>query len=264
MIELPDDLQPLETIRQPDWDLIEHLAELAGRRYRRRGDVYLAGCIEAERVRQVMEMGSDAILNIILHLAFTRKDDLIEALEIADINCNLTPAILDRAASQATERRLCAVAETRRQAESDAWQKATVKPRHTLTWLRAMLARLADVPEVQHPALWRAMALRLGVDPRQPAQSLQEAIYGRLRVLQVMADDLHRQAMKWQRQGDAAEQEMVLASFDAMELLQVARDAGGWPAVAEGLGVGVGSVVGAYRLAISFELLPQEGDTAAA
>ncbi len=254
MIELPDDLQPLETIRPVDWDLIEHLAELAGRRYRSRGDVYLAGCIEAERVRQVMEMRSDAILNIILHLAFMRKTDLIEALEIADINCNLTPAILDRAASQATERRLCAVPERRQQAEADAWSQAQDKPKHTLVWLRAMLARLGDVAVEQHPALWRAMALRLGVAPRQPAQVLEGAIHARLRVLQVLADDRHREAARWKRPGDPEELEQVLAGFGALELLQAAKDAGGWPAVAESLGVGVAAVMTAYRVSIAFEL----------
>jgi DHA1 family bicyclomycin/chloramphenicol resistance-like MFS transporter len=46
----------------------------------------------------------------------------------------------------------------------------------------------------------------------------------------------------------------VLAGFGALELLQAAKDAGGWPAVAESLGVGVAAVMTAYRVSIGFEL----------
>jgi hypothetical protein len=245
MIELPDDLPLLREIREQDWELIEHLAELATRAS---GNVLMAGAIEAERARQVLEMGSDAILNLIQHLAVFRRSDLIEALEIADINDNLTAAILQHSAEQLL--RIKPAAKWAPAALAEQWRRAQEQPAETMVWLRHQGARLQGASETERQQIRAAMATRVGLDPRQRLERLRPLMHTRQDVLLRLADPLHRDAMAWRGcSGSRAAVEQLLGAYtDAAEMLADARVAGSWAALADGLGVSTGAVVAAYRL----------------
>lgn len=244
MIELPDDLQPLHEITERDWQLIEHLAWLADRRS---GNVLMAGAIEAERARQMLELSSAAILNIIQHLAVFRRSDLIEALEIADDLYNLTGAILKRSAAEML--RIKPNAPWAAEALAEQWERAQRQPKTTMSWLRLQGAKLEGASKEKQARIRAAMATRLGLDPRQPLVTLRPLVHGRQDVLLRLADPLHREATAWRGdRGDAGEIEQMLAAYSQVALLQDARTAGGWAALADGLGVTVGSVIAAYRL----------------
>jgi hypothetical protein len=171
MLELPDDWQPLATISEDDWQLIEHLAALAGEAGEARGCVFSGHQIEAERVRSLLELGSDAILNIILHLAQYRLSDLVEALDIADFRYRLTDQIL--ALSVANFKR-------RRMDQEQAWAAARSEPGVVLAWVEAMGAKSTRSDAQEQGRIRLAVAERLGLDPQQPTEPLQQAIGERL------------------------------------------------------------------------------------
>ena len=87
-----DEAPELREISEEDWELIEHLAELSNQR----GDVYTSGTVTAGRAVQVFEMSGAAIMSIVIHLAYLRRDDLVDALEVADFENLLTDEILRR------------------------------------------------------------------------------------------------------------------------------------------------------------------------
>lgn len=89
MIEVPDELMPpggihLAELTEGDWELIQHLGELAGEAGRESGDLNCWGCCTADRARQLLEMPTDAIFSVVAHLAVLRRDALVEA--IADVD----------------------------------------------------------------------------------------------------------------------------------------------------------------------------------
>jgi hypothetical protein len=92
MIEVPDDLQPLHTVPEPDWELIEHLASLA----HRTGDVYRNRVVTAERARQILEMDGETIDVIVGHMFHLRRDDLQEALICVDTDGSFIAATLEQ------------------------------------------------------------------------------------------------------------------------------------------------------------------------
>ena len=246
-MELPDELQPLIEISDQDWALIEHLAHLAGQGYTEAKDIYLAGCIEAHRARQLIELNSAAILNIIQHLAIFRRNDLAESLEIIDQDFSFTREILQRYVKQ-TERIRPSVREGAAYLAQN-WRQALARPADAMDMLRAMGAELQAAATADEKQRTRAaMATLLGIDSRQKLDQLRAAIADRQHLLLDRLDPLHHQAEQWT--GPAAAEDELTEVADAYQgptaLLSDARMAGGWAALADGLGVAVAAVIGSY------------------
>ena len=252
MVELPDDLQPLAEISEEDWGLIEHLAALA----ERRGNVLKAGAIEAERARQMLEMGSDAILNLVQHLAVFRRSDLIQALEIADDLYSLTNAILKRSAEQLL--RINPDAIWAPDALAKRWERAQRKPAAAMRWIRLQAARMQDASDEERAAIQSAMLTCLGLDARAPLAMVEPLLRERQEWLIQLADPLHRKAAAWNGgAGDPEDVEEVLAAYSgAGALLADARAAGGWQALGDGLGVAAASLIAAYLLLAGIRARP--------
>jgi hypothetical protein len=170
-----DEMPELRSITEDDWQLVEHLAELANQR----GDIYTSGTVNAHRAVQLLEMPGAAVQSIVTHLAYLRRDDLVDSLELADQDDSLTEAILQRRQVEAEriaawERQQQAIernAASRELSRAQAWQQAQSDPQATL---QAMQEVVAEAPD-QRTAVSQ-LARMLGVKPSKALAEMQPEI----------------------------------------------------------------------------------------
>jgi hypothetical protein len=170
-----DEMPELRSITEDDWQLVEHLAELANQR----GDIYTSGTVNAHRAVQLLEMPGAAVQSIVTHLAYLRRDDLVDSLELADQDDSLTEAILQRRQVEAEriaawERQQQAIernAASRELSRAQAWQQAQSDPQATL---QAMQEVVAEAPD-QRTAVSQ-LARMLGVKPAKALAEMQPEI----------------------------------------------------------------------------------------
>ncbi len=146
-----DEAPELREISEEDWEMIEHLAELSNQR----GDVYTSGTVTASRAMQVFEMPGAAILSIVVHLAYLRRDDLIDALEVADMENLLTDEMLRRKEHDLSrfeamqvkplQRRTPRTHQRRSREEMEqAWAACLADPQAAVERMRAVIASHTD------------------------------------------------------------------------------------------------------------------------
>jgi hypothetical protein len=146
-----DEAPELREISEEDWEMIEHLAELSNQR----GDVYTSGTVTASRAMQICEMPGAAILSIVVHLAYLRRDDLVDSLEVADLENLLTDEILkrkeydlqrlDEFQGRQQKRRTPRTHQRRSREQMDqAWAACLADPRAAVERMRAVIASHTD------------------------------------------------------------------------------------------------------------------------
>jgi hypothetical protein len=146
-----DEAPELREISEEDWEMIEHLAELSNQR----GDVYTSGTVTASRAMQICEMPGAAILSIVVHLAYLRRDDLVDSLEVADLENLLTDEILKRKEydlqrleefqGRQQKRRTPRAHQRRSREQMDqAWAACLADPRAAVERMRAVIASHTD------------------------------------------------------------------------------------------------------------------------
>ena len=143
-IEIPDEIPTLRTISESDWELIENIVELS----MQTGDVYgRDATITAERLVQLLEMPGGAVLSLVAHLAYLRRDDLVDALDCANSTVPILDGLLQRneQARQQHERQ-AAACQAQKAARNAVWHEAQADPAGTLQRLQE-LEQTADEGE---------------------------------------------------------------------------------------------------------------------
>ena len=218
MIELPDDLQPLHTVPDPDWELIEHLASRA----HRTGDIYRNRVVTADRALQIMELDGEMIEVIVNHLWHLQPEAMALSLEALDVQAVLEqrqaapkqrPRQQQQQPAPPADPPICRRVEL--VVEALSWRKEMPTVQQGLDWWHRRdpacglnwrdTFRFAQMFELGETAI-KAVADAVGVDPAEV-----------------------RQHAAWLAARDDLQRRQVAAGYDnAQELLADAEAAGGW------------------------------------
>jgi len=133
---------------------------------------------------QVFEMPGAAILSIVVHLAYLRRDDLVDALEVADMENLLTDEILKRKEydlerlEQLNERS----PKTRRRQKrlEDAWDACLADPPGAVDKMRLLVDSISD-----HNQLKRELCKLLGVPLGTASRCREELQERQLKLLEL-------------------------------------------------------------------------------
>lgn len=137
-MRLPDELPELRELSEQDWEIVEDLAA----RCRTTGDIMANAAVTTERCVQLLEMPAESVYTIVWHLAYLRRNDLVDGLFFHPDD--VVARILERqeqdhardeaieAAEQPTSRRSPADCEA-------AWEACKANPQAALEQLRAIV-----------------------------------------------------------------------------------------------------------------------------
>jgi hypothetical protein len=137
-VRLPDELPELRELSESDWEIVEDLAA----RCRTTGDIMANAAVTTERCVQLLEMPAESVYTIVWHLAYLRRNDLVDGLffhpddVVARI---LQRQEQDRARDAAIE---AAEQPTSRRSPADceaAWEACKANPQAALEQLRAIV-----------------------------------------------------------------------------------------------------------------------------